>query len=267
MINYEYSNKMDFNQYDLIRMIQILPVCSVYLVICMLLGLYYPGYLSDASPSIFFTILVHIDVILILWSYTLSVFTNPGFVSDSSSNPLSYHSEPPTDLQRFREYCMKCRRPRPSRAHHCSICQKCVQGMDHHCPWIGNCVGIHNRRYFAQFLVYSSIDTMALAGCFGELLVKTQGNSNVYTCAGFFFCTGLGIFLVSLAVFQVWTICCNTNCIEIKAFEEKSKFDLGWKNNVKEVCGEEFWKYFLPVPIDIGRGLQSRYRKTEGLAN
>ena len=51
-------------------------------------------------------------------------------------------------------FCKKCRSPRPPRTHHCHICRKCVLAMDHHCPWMNNCVGYYNYRYFLLFLMH-----------------------------------------------------------------------------------------------------------------
>uniref|UniRef100_A0ABD2XHM7 Palmitoyltransferase n=1 Tax=Trichogramma kaykai TaxID=54128 RepID=A0ABD2XHM7_9HYME len=50
--------------------------------------------------------------------------------------------------------CTRCETYRPPRAHHCRICKRCIRRMDHHCPWINNCVGERNQKYFLQFLVY-----------------------------------------------------------------------------------------------------------------
>ena len=44
--------------------------------------------------------------------------------------------------------CKRCHPVRYRRSKHCGVCGECVLKMDHHCPWVHNCVGFHNCRYF-----------------------------------------------------------------------------------------------------------------------
>jgi len=48
-----------------------------------------------------------------------------------------------------------CNHLKPDRCHHCRICGVCVLKMDHHCPWVNNCISYTNYKAFVLFLFYA----------------------------------------------------------------------------------------------------------------
>jgi len=85
-----------------------------------------------------------------------------------------------SQLGYFRRYkiCTTCNIIRPLRASHCGICNNCVIKMDHHCPWIGTCVGKRNYHYFIYFLLSLNL-TQIFVGIFSIIHISVKIASDV----------------------------------------------------------------------------------------
>lgn len=94
----------------------------------------------------------------------------------------------------FRHVCVICHRTRTLRVQHCKECGRCVQRLDHHCPWIDNCVGLRNQRLFYCFLLVV-FTTLAMVLSF-LMLFMFQAHSGFRPLWGV---VGLGDDLVVLA--------------------------------------------------------------------
>ncbi|XP_059152933.1 palmitoyltransferase ZDHHC16-like [Physella acuta] len=103
-------------------------------------------YQKDIFWSVFHFFFSHWLLINIVFNYIMAAFTHPG--------------HPPQNVSHVVSICKKCIAPKPPRTHHCTICASCILKMDHHCPWLNNCVGFYNHRYFFLFVVYMWFGTV-----------------------------------------------------------------------------------------------------------
>ena len=65
--------------------------------------------------------------------------------SSSQTQKLLEASTSPKPPPQVKRLCRRCKSFKPARAHHCSICRRCIIKMDHHCPWVNN-VSSRNER-------------------------------------------------------------------------------------------------------------------------
>ncbi|KAJ7206661.1 DHHC palmitoyltransferase-domain-containing protein [Mycena pura] len=73
-------------------------------------------------------------------------------------------------------WCSRCAIVKPYRAHHCRVCGTCILKFDHHCPWIGQCVGARNHKFFINFAVATFVFT---SYTFASLLALNVANGDV----------------------------------------------------------------------------------------
>jgi palmitoyltransferase ZDHHC9/14/18 len=87
--------------------------------------------------------------------------TDPGIIPRQSTS-VQFISQNPNvvingSLMKL-SYCSTCSIFKPPRASHCRSCDNCTQRFDHHCLWLGTCVGKRNYKYFYLLVVFISIN-------------------------------------------------------------------------------------------------------------
>mmetsp|Transcript_80274 Transcript_80274/g.239059 ORF Transcript_80274/g.239059 Transcript_80274/m.239059 type:complete len:368 (-) Transcript_80274:94-1197(-) len=165
-----------------------------------------------------------------------------------------------------RRHCKWCAKYKPDRCHHCRVCRVCILKMDHHCPWIYNCVGFRNHKYFFLFIFYVAVDCNVITWTMLDS-VRNSVDSNTPFMTMFFLLFGetlaafIGMMVTAFWAFHVWLMMKSMTTIEFceksmkNAGYESSVYDLGFLGNIRAVLGDYTILWLLPCSPPSGPGL------------
>lgn len=229
---------------------------------------------------------------IIVVSFALASFTNPGICPrnvtvEQKDLETSGYSLDNRGIPKFRflriqgitlkqKFCTTCMVFRPPRSKHCSFCDNCVLRFDHHCTWLGNCVGLHNYRYFVS-LIYSA--TFFLWETFYVIFTVWNNDCaadySTSTCSGFLpwlkvicreplmilflvYCCILHTAVLLLSIYH--SVICHQNLTtneHVKNYYKENPFDFGgFRNFVQIYCHPE---QVIPPDGDDRETIEANY--------
>ncbi|PIO39261.1 hypothetical protein AB205_0147380 [Aquarana catesbeiana] len=157
------------------------------------------------------------------------------------------------------------------------ICKRCIRKMDHHCPWVNNCVGEKNQRFFVLFTMYIALISLhALILCGFHLFTCVRGQWT--DCSSFsppvtvilmiFLCLEGLLFLTFTAVMfgtQIHSICNDETEIErLKSEKPTWERRLRWDGMRSVFGGQPSLLWINPfMGLQMRRFLRARKGGTE----
>ena len=77
-------------------------------------------------------------------------------------------------------FCKKCNLivPEELNTAHCNKCNICILGYDHHCDWIGKCIGKGNKIFFICFFISLFLFLFSCLFTLFIIFTKLSKNSN-----------------------------------------------------------------------------------------
>eukprot|EP01095_Lingulamoeba_sp_RSL-Kostka_P004907 TRINITY_DN1614_c2_g1_i2.p1 TRINITY_DN1614_c2_g1~~TRINITY_DN1614_c2_g1_i2.p1 ORF type:complete len:172 (+),score=18.60 TRINITY_DN1614_c2_g1_i2:111-626(+) len=150
---------------------------------------------------------------------------------------------------------------KPERTHHCSSCNSCRMKFDHHCPYVGNCIGAYNYKYFLLMIIYSISFILFLVIACGTKYAFVSWNGINQAEIQIFIGLSIGILFlflliplflthIRLLLFNLTTqesIGINNKYYSPDTISNLKKYNTTFKNNFIEIFGDDFLLWFVPI--------------------
>ena len=256
----------------------VVPIYIVILTITLTFTLFYLKnpliqtiFTRNSIIKITLTFIFYISSFFSIISHTLSIISNNSIFNSNKNN---FDKENLIiENNNNNNYCSICKIYKINKIHHCSKCNVCIEEMDHHCPWICNCVGKKNKKYFILLLFYGFIGSLiGFVTIFNQFLYvvlnkekineKEKNNLindlNVIKISAYYSLPFFGFIFSGLSMIFCYVFLCNQmysiyvgmNFIDIKkckAQKIKCNFNKNFWSNFKNVFGNNVLMWFLPI--------------------
>lgn len=151
---------------------RVIPAVFAWVLLLVATGAYFafPCRYLLAEFGIAVPIVQGLVTFFVILNFALATFINPGIIpkatseerkSDGITSPM-YQDVEINGVRVRLKWCSTCQFYRPPRCVHCGVCDTCIEIFDHHCPWVNNCIGRRNYRYFFMFLLWLSIHMIVI---------------------------------------------------------------------------------------------------------
>lgn len=228
---------------------------------------------SEVIRGVWQLVVFHVITSVLVYCLGLCLLTDPGSIPDGAGWELRSGDLPRSvgliekKTTGERRHCKWCLKYKPDRCHHCRICNMCVLRMDHHCPWIYNCIGFRNHKYFFLVLVYAVLDlTLISTTMFESVWWSTRTDVSIsmmlLLSTGETFIMFLLVITGSFLAFHYWLISKAMTTLEY--CEKAKKMESSWSTsvysqglyaNVCAVLGSNPLLWFLPLGLPVGDGI------------
>ncbi|CAF4932629.1 unnamed protein product, partial [Rotaria sp. Silwood1] len=257
--------------------------------------------IDNVPKKVIYLFIYHPLLFLFLWSYYQTIFKplvgppSDFYVGEAEGERIATAQtldERRTSLLRFCRrgdlpvltrhfdgsirYCFLCRCIKPDRAHHCSLCGKCVLRYDHHCPWTNSCVSYANYKFFILFLGWALVFcTYVAATSLEYFILFWQGIANAHMDVNnsaspggkfhllflFFASIMFAISVSSLFFYHLFLTGKNRTTLEsfrapiFSDGPQKDGFNIGCKQNFQEIFGKKILTAIIPIWTTRGDGV------------